>query len=82
VTGEEFLRKWAAIDEQVLDMVEEQGKRINLLFRYIKAQIDDGITSPAPCQADSITSSPDSGPRLVSDRTYSQLPEGAEISEC
>lgn len=51
-----FLAKLTAIDGQVLDMVERHDKLIALLLRFVK----ESMAADSPCDADSVTSSPDS----------------------
>jgi hypothetical protein len=76
--GETFQKKLDAIEAQKLTESELNSKLIWLLIQYIK----DVEEEWNPCEAGSVTSSPDSGTRPVSGRTYSQLPEGASESEC
>jgi len=52
----DFLEKLDAIDGQILDTVELHSKLIALIIRYIK----DVEEEWSPCEAGSVTSSPDS----------------------
>jgi len=56
MTGNEFQRRLDAIHDQILDTVELHSKLIALIIQYIK----DVEEEWNPCDADSLTSSPDS----------------------
>ena len=77
MTGDEFLRRLDAIEGQLLDTVEYHSKLIALIVQYIK----DVEEEWNPCDADSVTSSPDST-SPVSGQTYSVLPSDASVSKC